>query len=585
MAKQRVQVNVPQAGTILSPKAAPVDTYYTPNVPLPAQDNSLLQLAEGLRAFTPGASQLIDRLHTDKVEADSDAGAASVSRYENQAAFKKAVDEGQIPRAASPWFQKARRLQQQRLAAEEYTSALNTAYAASNLQNFDDPQALRDFAASFTSTYVKEKGIDQDEREFTQVFAPAAANAQSQLLSRHAQQRMAAIEQEVTESTEREVGLIIQNDYTLNGVGAGTAERIKATVDEMHMNGLSGTVANDVIAKAVIREAEEKGDSSILDLLDQIPSGSGMVGQVGRVRDLRKAAEARIWQATHERQSSDAKAAKLFTEQRSKELMGSAMQKVIEAPDADIKAELSEMAAVDPDKVNTLRSFKAAWIGDQDNRTEDAEASAELVYRVNSGQAQMPEILQAYTRGDINQTTLKKLAADLPRAEQMRTVLGNPIIAETSKAIGAAIRGNEYDYKPEAAIKATQAQGQFWSAMNDWMAKNPDATQRQIIDEAGALRDSLFKAYVPENLEGASNRPLNAEAAMFLPRESVDWTQQPLYGSLEELKQARDEYNQLGPDSQLGRLMGHLGIGDPNQFNKAQKAILARGQEEAQPKK
>ena len=574
MAKQRVQVNVPMAGTVLSPKASPVSTYHTPLVPLPAQDNSLLQLAEGLRAFTPGASQLIDRLHNDKVEADSDTGTASVGRYENQAAFKKAVDAGEIPRAASPWFQKARRLQQQRLAAEEYTSSLNTAYASSNLQNFDDPQALRDFASSFTSTYVKERKLDEDEREFTQVFAPAAANAQANLLSRHATQRMAAIEQEVTENTEREVGLMIQNDLDANGeVGAGTAERISATVNEMYLNGLSGTVTNDVVAKAVIREAEERGDSSILDLLDQVPSGSGMVGQVGRVRDLRKAAEARIWQATHERQATDVKMAKVHAEQETKKIQSTAIQKLIESPNADIKPELSALAALDPNEVNSLRSFRAAWIGDQDKRTEMAYEAAFISNKVNAGDATFKEIQDAYSAGDINQDTFKKLAADLPKAQQMRGPLGNPLIKETHFSLAKIITGDApHDPKSAVGVLALQAQGQFLATMTEFMEK--PHTQMELLKAVAEARDNIQKAYVPDALKAAGERKLNPDMAMIYGPEEVDWKTTAIYETPDDLIKDIKEYKATGA-GRLATVLGRFGVG-VKEFVAAQDAALVR---------
>lgn len=585
MAKQRVQVAAPQPSTRLTPRAAPVDTYHSPLTPLPEQSNSLLELAKGLEALTPGLGAFLDMKQGQYQTEQIDEGAKAALLERNKAGFKTAIDRGDIPAGASPWFQKGYRAQKQRLAAEEYSSAMKQAWANSSVKEIDDPGAARDFAQKFTETWVQQQGLDQD-REFAQVFAPQAAQAQAELLQMHTQHRLQAVERAVQENTAQEITNLLKREYE-SGITVGpngpaqagdvsTAGVISDLLKAQISNGLSGTVANDLAADAVIEFAKEKLDSSVLDVLDQIPAGSGVLGDITRIRQAKREAQSYIWRATEENQALEAKQLKEQRHALSKELVGKAYQELIANPATDIRGMMATLSSVDPEMADKVLSFRGAWIRSQDDRPEDAEGAALITNRAYGGEATLPDLMDAYRQGTINQATLKKLASELPRAEQMRGVLGNPIVAEMDRGIGMAIRGNENDYKPEAAVRALHAQGQFKSLMIDFLNKNPNATQLDILRHAGDARDTILKAYIPDDFEGAVNRPLNPEMALQLPRESIEWNRKPVFASEQELQEAVAEYDaSRGTTGRLARLLGHLGVSG-RELISAQLAVFAR---------
>jgi hypothetical protein len=302
MAKERITPRLAPAPK-LQPRATPIDTFHRADVPLRNEGPSeMLQLTQALGQFQPTLQNLAVNAQNRENTKQRSAGEQEIlaqKHLQTRKALGEAVRSGKIPAASNPAFLEGMRRQVYRIEAEQYDQALRKAYAESNSRNEDD---ITSFMSGFTSKYIEGLGGDPTDPELAKIFTPAMEASQSNLLNRHRAERDRVVELQAEENTDREIGLTLERMRGDSGFILGAtstkqayASKIHGIVQMHYENGMSGTRANEIMAQAIARKAIEENDTEYLELLDMIPTGTGTLGQIGRVKDIRRATEQSIW--------------------------------------------------------------------------------------------------------------------------------------------------------------------------------------------------------------------------------------------------------------------------------------------------
>lgn len=587
MAKDRVQVpdlykersGLPQ----IVPTAHPVDTFVSPNHITP--DQRLQELASAFQEIQPGlsrfAAQRTDHMH----EIDMEEGHKAA--MSNKAQFKDAVNQGVIPAGASPWFRVGWERQKARVASDDFDRELRGAYAVSGLSEQDNPQKFDGWVADFTSNWQEMHPENKDNPEFTSVFGAAAAKSQEALASAHAALRTQKIEADVEQNTDRELGDIL-NDPTdlLGNRSPDLGARLAAVVNTQVANGLNGQLANKLVASAVVRQAIQDEDVTVLDLLNEVPSGSGTVGQIGFVKDMAHQARERISAA----KMNGGRLANLELKAKREELINTtraaAYTKIVNNPYANTREEFDALNAVDPDEAAKIESFRTSYLGSlnaQNKVIESGPLKTSLVVRALRGDLSEDEVQHHVSAGEIDSDTAKDLlTTHIPKGRENKSVVSDPMVARFSSGMKKIIIGNELSigFKDSRYALAEQADEMFLRGIMGFKEQKPKATPRELMEEAKALRDSILAEpeFRPDaeplpNASGAVEQRRQAEEPP-VPVDASVPKQTFIFKSPDDLKQSLDEFVKTGGASGRIKDLAHLYKMTPNEFVAAQRALL-----------
>lgn len=576
MAKDRVQVQALPGPQPITPRAAPVDIYHRPDVQGPPRGPSEMdQLVGALSDLQPTINQYASIKHAEDVQQQMSEGEKAVladKRLQNRSALREAVANGSIPAARNPWFLQGARQQVYRLQGETFDRDLREAYAQSDARNGDD---IAGFVSSFTQEYLKNNEADPADPEMAKILTPAIERSQANLFNHHRAERDQAIEKSVIDNTDREIGMLLDRSEELATVPEVAGPMIQNILDEQYKNGLSGTVSNEIAAKAIARKAELSLDPSYLDVLDNVTVGKGTLGQIGWVKDLRHDTEAKINQQVEQNDRISAKQNKQQTEDATKDLLTEGFNSLIDNPTADIKDTMRSLALVDPEAAQKLYGWQQSQINGQDKLNVDESMEVALTAKVFAGNGDMREVINAHRAGLISTDTAKKLAENLDRSKEFRSPLKDPTVSELHRNLGVTIRGSDANFKEVDAINAGRAQNQFLEALIKYKKTNPQATELEVMKYGTELQQTLLGIYAKDaSADAKDSVDLNPESALVLPPDSVDWSKKPIFATREELVKAAQDYNAGLPNSVFERLAAHLQV-EPQVLLKVQARLLA----------
>ncbi len=569
MAKQRVQVQRLPGPPKIVPQARPVDTFHRPDVGLlPQGPSEGQQLAEALSQFQPTllnvAVNMKNRDNRQKMSEGEQLVLAD-QRYQTRRALGDAVHRGEIPAARNPAFLEGMRQQVYRLEGERYDVALRKAYAESNSRNEEN---ITDFVSGFTSKFIEGVGGDPTDPELARILTPSIERSQGNLVNRHRAERDAALEAQVEENTETEIGLVLDRmagdpNVILGSTSAqeAYAAHIHGIVQTHYENGLSGARSNEIIARAITRKAEEQGDTGYLDLLDQIPSGSGKVGQIGRVKDIRRATEERIYSRLEEQDRISSKLASARIAAETNAALVEGFNSLLADPKADLSPVLSRLSLIDPEAAQKLYGWQQSQINGQDNLTEDDDISVALTGKVFAGNGDAQEILDAHRLGLITKDTASKLMENVDRSKEFRSPLKDPTVNELHRSLGTTIRGSDSSFREADAINAARAQNQFLEEMYKFKRDNPSASGLDVLKYGRSLQKEMIDTYAKEAAQTAGDSvELTLETALIAAPESVDWRRKAIF-SMDQIVAAGSEYNtSRGTSGALAALAAHLDL-------------------------
>lgn len=555
----------------VQPTARPVDTFVAPATP--RQDIRLTELARAFQDIQPGLRQFANERIQVANEADVEMGRKAA--LANKAQFKEAIDKGVIPPGASPWFKVGYERQRAARVSLEYDQALKSAYAQTDLSNNDDPNAVSAWMQDFTKSWLEANPEAQANPEFGRMFSTLGAQAQDQLQSFHAAERTKRIEEGLVSDTDFMLGEIIKRSTLPDGSrqsGLGTDLAVK--LSEQVSNGLNGTVANRLVTDAVIREAEEAGDITLLDTLSEIPSGSGMVGNIGWVKDQVQQARERISREEHERARLTNAKAEHDKKVAIEGLQSVIVSKLLEDPfGSDIKAEQAKINLLDPDeamKASGWRTTMVSALSSQARIIENPEVRIGLTARALQGDLSQDEVFQALRAREIDADTAKSLITDLiPKAKEQKQVINDPNVARFLRQIESTITKNELadEFADQRNYRASEATSAFLLDMIKFKASNPNAGQLELIKRGRELSKEILELYREDSAEPLPNVNL----------DKADPTRNTLFRDAKAFDEAVDEYNKTrGKSGKLAMLAQRYQMAPISLIN-AQKALLRQG--------
>ena len=561
MAKDRVQVPdlYKDRGYLpsISPTASPVDTFIRPSQP--KGDRRLLELAGAWAEVQPGLTQFANErvaVHNQGLTEEGRKAALASKK-----SFKEAIDAGEIAAVDSPWYQLGYDRQHATRSALEYDQALKAAYAQNgDLASNRDPKALSSFTSDFTAKWMEANTVAQSNPEFGSIFSVMGAKSQDALQTIHAVERTKRIEEGLIDDTGFMLRATLDNSVDLLGnrnptLGAELAQ----LVDDQVAVGLSGPMANKLVADEVIRKAVEEGDITLLDVLDDVPSGSGTVGKVGYVRDAVSQARDQIASESNRR---DKKANAKADEDRKAAIQGlqsSALAKLFQDPFADIEQERDQLTLIDANEAVEVESFRTgifASLNAQKKNREDDMVKTDLVIKATHSDLTEKEVMNALARGEIDAADAKSLITDImPRVKAAKTIIENPAVLRMSSGLKKIIVGNEQNakFKDERYALAEQADEMFQMGMLTFAEKNPQATVKEIIKESAELRQAILD--IPEFRPDSDPLPNVAKTLMEDAPVKIDASvpkRVRIFKDASELKAAMAEFAKTGGKS--GRL-------------------------------
>lgn len=586
MPKPREKVGPLQGPPRLQPRATPVDTFHRPEEELrPQGPSEARQLAEALGRFQPTLYGIADTMQAEETQKQMSEGEKAIladQRLQNRKALKEAVDRGDIPAARNPWFLQGMRQQVYRLEAEKFDVALRRAYAESNSRNEND---ITDFIGSFTSKFME--GVDPADPEVARVLIPAVERSTGNLRNRHRAERDQAIEFEVEQNTETEIGLVLDRmDYgpPSEAQMEDTAKLIHGITQVHFENGLSGTRSNQIMARAIARKATESLDTSYLDLLDKIPTGpGGNLGQIGYVKDLRTQTEEEIYRKLEHNDRVQAKLAKDNKETVVNAGLTEGFNTILSDAKADIRPIMKKIAEVDPEAAQKLYGWQQSQIDGRDDLTADEGEEVRLTAKVYGGEGTVAEVIDAHREGKISSEVAKDLMKNLERSKEFRSPLREPVIHELHKAVGTAVRGNDATFTEAKAVLSARAQNEFLRMMINYKQTNPQASELETLKYARSVQEEIIKTFAPEAIDAAADATvLTPQSAMTLPPETVPWQTRPIFDE-QAMTAAVAEYNaSKGKSGVLVQMAQRLNIPAADLY-RAQHALVL-GPKKPKPK-
>jgi hypothetical protein len=522
MAKQRVQVKDLSDPAPIQPQAQQVNVYHNPLTPLPAEDNSALQLARGLAALRPSLYQAAD-IAVDKETKEGEAQALLAERTQNRDGITSAVKAGAIPAGASPWFQKGWNRQKNRILADQYATDLQKAYAQWGDRD-NEKGDLQSFMQGHLQEFLSQRGVDQADPEFTNVFAPMAAQIQERQNAEYGAHRVNLIEKQVIENTGAEVSSILDLPY-LYGGAENQARVISATLSEHVKNGADGSTMNKVAVDAITQKAIQSGDTSFLNQLDLIDTGSGRLGRTLYAREERLKAENHIYAQRDSKLSSEWTQSERSRKLASEALKSSALKRLLadpqEDPNGGINADLSDLLKdagdIDPETVKEIVSLRSSLQGMRQSGSIAVGESAQVYSDIYSGKVSHGDLIAMASdpnRG-WSQDQVRDFTIAIEKYEQASGrggILRDPFYNDTQARIKRAIISS--DYAPHEAsqdlafIKADSALAQY---MINFTAQNPPPSVKDTQNELVRLESELIRRYsVREGAQTFTHDPIEA---------------------------------------------------------------------------
>lgn len=520
--KRRAQVGDISSPQPLQPQARPVDTYYQPQeagVTPPARTNSLLQLADALSQIQPGIDKFVAKKSDQIQEEELKQGAEAALK--NKLGFNEAIKQGLIPAGASPWFRIG--FQQERLRAigQEYDIQLREKWATSDVRNSDKLEDFQTFLQEQRSTLFNSLGNDFDKRDVQDVLLPFIQKSEANLTNEHSNFRLKQVEAQAEETMATEIGNTL-DEYYKPGLSdkdrSAMLAQLGTTLTDLGNrsvgHGMVGTKANEILVDALATYALDHEDIHVRELMDQIKTGSGVLGKTGYAREKWAKVEDQILDIQEKRERFSWAKEDRAKEEKIDTLQSRIMMKLIQDPTADIVADVKTLAVLDPEKARAIFSFQEARLDSQYKIRDNHYLVTALQAGIYTNQTTPHDILMSVANKEISGDTGARLLEDLNRFQQdsqTRTVLDNDylrILRDNLK--NAIVKGDGFGgFDNDSILRANQADIRFVKAAQQYLQKNPNADQEALFEY---LR-GVYQGIINDPVYTDSSKPIPGSEA------------------------------------------------------------------------
>jgi hypothetical protein len=162
-----------------------------------------------------------------------------------------------------------------------------------------------------------------------------------------------------------------------------------------------------------------------------------------------------------------------------------------------------------------IRIFENTFRNSKRNIPDDKDEVAAIVKQVNGASsdddvnAAQIALDEAYAEGKVNNQTKARIAAGI-KARRSAVKKQDEFVTRGEKIIARAVRSRDYSSGDLAEDEITEMAGKI--AFQNWLEKNPSATELQIVTEAGKIAK-----------QAAIDRVETVRASIDLPRGLTGW--------------------------------------------------------------
>lgn len=321
----------------VSPTASPVETYVRPAVkksPFEALANTLSNLE---RKAVPALQA------EEKRRAEREFAEGQELYNKTRKAIGEAVKDGIIAEGESPYLRKGYRIANLNVLSARYANELNNALTARKLYTNGNPAAIEEFTEKFYKDFQEKHQFDSfGATEVAEYFSSSAAKAneafRSSWKSKHIeyqrQQQYIAFQNEVSTYAE---ALFLDTDtpeareVKIANLGQWATSKAR----EAGLDGMNMAKVNQTITDSIIMSAYEMQDSSILDVLDNVQTGTGTLGGTLATRKAVFDAKGNIAQMIAQQDKAAAAALEAAQQQAIDAAMSSGLVSAFEARSGD----------------------------------------------------------------------------------------------------------------------------------------------------------------------------------------------------------------------------------------------------------
>ena len=264
----------------VSPTASPVETYVRPSV----KKSPFEALAKTLSNLERKAVPALQAEEKRRAELEY---ARGQELYNNtRKSIGEAVKEGIIKEGESPYLRKGYRIANLSMLSARYADELNNALVARKLYTNGNPEAIEEFTQKFYKDFQDKHDFNSfGSTEVAEYFLSSATKAneafRSSWKSKHLEyqrdQQYTAFTNEVSTYAE---ALFLETDtpearaVKIANLGEWATNKAR----EAQLDGMNMAKVNESITNSIVMSAYEMQDSSILDVLDNVQTGTGTLG-------------------------------------------------------------------------------------------------------------------------------------------------------------------------------------------------------------------------------------------------------------------------------------------------------------------
>ena len=313
----------------VSPTASPVDIYVRPA----EKTSPFAALADSLSRLERKAVPIFQAEEKRRAEAEFAEGQELYAK--TRKSIGDAVKAGIIREGESPYLRKGYRIANLNVLSARYAAELNEALVARKLFKNGNPAAIEEFTEKFYADFQEKYDFDGfATTEVADYFLSTASKANEAFRESWKTKHLAYQEDQNYLAFQNEVGSYINSSFLETDTAevravkmANLGKWVTNKAKEAAVDGMDMSKVNQNIIDSVVLSAYEMDDEGILDVLDTIATGTGILGGTASARKAVFDAKSNI--ATLRQQAEEAQAKALAAQQ--KQQIGNILQDGIQA--------------------------------------------------------------------------------------------------------------------------------------------------------------------------------------------------------------------------------------------------------------
>ena len=244
-------------------------------------DKSVNIFTKSLDNFINGAGTGMV-LSAEKKQKEINEAEAIKQFNDNRTGFNKAVENGEIPKEANPYFQEKYKELTLNKKANEFKANIYQRYAERNVLDQPDPQAFDKFYNDELKKFVTENNLGAfDALQLEKGFFSETSKTRNSLFNTHVQSQMSKIGEDYKLGFKES----IQGKFDKNRTNEEIGSDISAFVQDAVTNGLGKTTAQKYLLESLKEYAETTGDLEfaeglLRDLPNHLKLGTDALGNV-----------------------------------------------------------------------------------------------------------------------------------------------------------------------------------------------------------------------------------------------------------------------------------------------------------------